>query len=116
MYFEDLDWSIRLQQAGYRLRLAAGARLYHRVAVSSGGLESPARRYHLARSGVIFWRSHQRLGNPIAIVLFRLGSAVKMMSRLVLRGQRAAAAAYWRGLVDGWRLSGRRDDAEQTQL
>ncbi len=31
-------------------------------------------------------------------------------------GQRAAAAAYWRGLVDGWRLSGRRDDAEQTQL
>lgn len=103
MYFEDLDWSIRLQQAGYRLRLAAGAHLYHRVAASSGGLESPARRYHLARSGVIFWRTHSRRGNPLAIALFRAASAVKMTAGLLLRGDTASAAAYWRGLRDGWR-------------
>lgn len=103
MYFEDLDWSIRLQRAGYRLRLAAGAHLYHRVATSSGGLESPARRYHLARSGMIFWRTHWREGNLAAILLFRLGSAVKMLGRLLLTGNFAAASAYVRGLRDGWR-------------
>lgn len=103
MYFEDLDWSIRLQRASYRLRLAAGAHLYHRVATSSGGLESPARRYHLARSGVIFWWTHRHEGNKMAIVLFRLGSAVKMLGRLVLTGNFATAAAYWRGLRDGRR-------------
>lgn len=106
MYFEDLDWSIRLQRAGYRLRLVAGARLSHRVAASSGGLESPTRRYHLARSGVIFWRTHASLGNPAAILLFRIASAVKMLLRLSLTGQFAVAAAYWRGLRDGWRESG----------
>ena len=106
MYFEDLDWSIRLQRAGYRLRLVAGAHLAHRVAASSGGLDSPFRRYHLARSGVIFWRTHAGAGSPAAILLFRLASAVKMLVRLALTGQRAAAAAYWRGLRDGWRESG----------
>lgn len=105
MYFEDLDWSIRLQQAGYRLRLVAGARLTHRVAASSGGLESPFRRYHLARSGVIFWRTYANLGNPAAILLFRVASAVKMLLRLTLSGQFAAAGSYWRGLRDGLRES-----------
>lgn len=105
MYFEDLDWSIRLRQAGYRLRLSAGAHLYHRVAASSGGLDSPPRRYHLARSGVIFWRSHLRQGNPAAILLFRLGSAIKMLFRLAVSGQWISASAYWRGLIDGWGAS-----------
>ena len=103
MYFEDLDWSIRLQQAGYRLRLAAGAHLYHRVAISSGGLESPLRRYHLARSGVLFWRTHWRQGNLAAIILLRVGSAIKMTARLLLSGNVSAAVAYWRGLRDGLR-------------
>lgn len=105
MYFEDLDWSLRLQQAGYRLRLAADAHLYHRVAASSGGLESPIRRYHLARSGAIFWRTHQRAGSPPAIFVFRAGSALKMLSRLIITGQFAVAAAYGRGLRDGLRES-----------
>ncbi len=105
MYFEDLDWSLRLQQSGYRLRLAADAHLYHRVAASSGGLESPFRRYHLARSGVIFWRTHRRVGNPPAILVFRAASALKMLSRLLMKGKFAVAAAYWRGLRDGLRQS-----------
>lgn len=101
MYFEDLDWSIRIRQGGYRLRVAAAAHLYHRVATSSGGLDSPTRRYHLARSGVIFWRTHRRAGSPLAILLFRAASAIKMTLRLMMTGQFASVPAYWRGLWDG---------------
>lgn len=104
MYFEDLDWSIRLRQAGYRLRLVAGAHLYHRVAQSSGDLDAPFRRYHLARSGVIFWRKHARTGNRPIIAAFRLGSAIKMQTRLLLSGHTEAATAYRRGLRDGLRV------------
>jgi GT2 family glycosyltransferase len=105
-YFEDLDWSIRLRQAGFRLRLAAAAHLLHRVAFSTGGEEdAPLRRYHLAHSSVIFWRRHARLGSPLLIVIFRVLSGVKMVTRLVLSGRWETASAYIRGLRDGWRDS-----------
>ena len=106
-YFEDLDWSIRLRQAGYRLRLAAPAHLLHRVGFSTGGeLDSPLRRYHVAKSGVIFWRRHARQGSPTLIIIFRFLSAINMVVRLLLTGRRDSASAYLRGLRDGWRESG----------
>jgi len=106
MYFEDLDWSIRWRQKGYRLRLVTNAHLYHRVAVSTGGEQDTSlRRYHLARSSVIFWRKHLISGNPLAIVLFRAGSSFKMIGRLLIKGKTNVASAYIRGLRDGWRVS-----------
>lgn len=105
MYYEDLDWSIRCRAAGYRLRLVADARVYHRVSASSGGAESPDKRYLLARSSVLFFRRHAALGQPMAIVLFRAGASMKMITSLLLRGQFRALLAYVRGLWDGWQLS-----------
>lgn len=106
-YFEDLDWSLRLRQAGLRLRLVAGAHLWHRVAASTGGEEdSPLRRYHLAHSSVIFWRRHAHLGSPLLIFGFRMLSGLKMVTRLLLTGRSKAATAYMCGLRDGWWDSG----------
>jgi GT2 family glycosyltransferase len=105
MYYEDLDWSIRFRQAGYRLRLVGKARLYHRVAVSTGGTDSPLHRFYLARSSILFFRRHAHLGSTIAIFFFRFGSALKMVARLCLTGRPKSAAAYLQGLRDGWRVS-----------
>jgi GT2 family glycosyltransferase len=105
MYYEDLDWSFRLRQAGYRLRLVAQAHLYHRVAVSSGGSYSPIRQYYLAQSSVIFFHRHAPKGRPFAIMLFRLGSALKTTFLLAARGQWQAAYAYLGGLYNGWRIA-----------
>jgi GT2 family glycosyltransferase len=106
MYFEDLDWSIRMRQAGYRLRLVSNAHLYHLVSVSTGGrADTPIRRYHLARSGIIFWRTHLRHGNPILIILFRIVSALKTIIRLTLSGKITVLRSFFRGLCDGWAAS-----------
>lgn len=105
-YFEDLDWSVRFTEAGYRLRLAPLAHVYHRVAVSTGGdVDSAQRRYYLAFGSVLFWKQHAHLGNPPAILGFRVLSAVKMVSRLILKGRWRTAGAYLDGLRDGWQSS-----------
>lgn len=104
MYYEDLDWSIRFRQAGYRLRLVAGAHLYHQVSLSSGGEDSPPHRYYLARSSILFFARHGRRGRLGAIILFRLVSGLKMISRLVLTGRWLSAKAYVRGLGEGWQF------------
>ena len=103
MYFEDLDWSLRMRQAGYRLRLVADASLYHLVSISTGGyVDTPIRRYHLARSGIIFWRTHLHRGDPTLIVLFRIASIVKTTIRLTLLGKITVLRSFLRGLRDGW--------------
>lgn len=105
MYYEDLDWSIRFRQAGYRLLWIGKAKLYHQESRSTGGTDSPLRRYYLARSSVIFFRRYAHLGQPIIIFCFRFGSAIKMVTRLLFKGKSASAVAYLRGLRDGWRLA-----------
>ncbi len=105
-YFEDLDWSLRFTEAGYRLRLVADAHVFHRVSTSTGGQDDSAlRRYYLAFGSVLFWKNNAYLGQPGVILAFRIISAVKMVSRLTLTGRWRVAIAYLRGLRDGWQAS-----------
>ncbi len=101
MYYEDLDWSIRFRQDDYRLRMVADACVYHRVSTSTGGTENPINRYYLARSSVLFFSSYAKMGKPISIIFYRLGSALKMIGKLLLGGQISGSQAYIRGLIDG---------------
>jgi GT2 family glycosyltransferase len=102
MYYEDLDWSIRLRQAGLRLRLVANAFLYHRVSFSTGGQNTPAQLYYQAKSSIIFFSQHAHEGSPFLILLFRLGSTCKRIGSLLWQRNMPALFAFLRGLRDGW--------------
>ena len=104
MYYEDLDWSIRLRQAGLRLRLVANAHVYHQVSFSSGGQSSPSQLYHQAKSSAIFFYLHAQEGQPLLILLFRSGSALKKIGRLLWQRQISTLLAYIKGLQDGWHI------------
>ena len=101
MYYEDLDFSVRAGAAGFRLLLVPQARLWHKVSISSGGSDSPAERYWMARSSVLFFAKHVRGVRWLAVGPYRTGSALKMTLRLALKGRGASIIAYWRGLGAG---------------
>lgn len=102
MYYEDLDWSIRLRKAGVRLRFVADAYLYHQVSFSSGGQSSPSQMYHQAKSSIIFFTQHAKQGNPFLIFLFRSGSVVRKIISLLWQNNLPTLLSYLRGLRDGW--------------
>jgi GT2 family glycosyltransferase len=102
MYYEDLDLCLRARAAGFRILLAPRAHMWHRVAVSSGGTDTPAERYWAARSSVQFFRKHVHGLRWLVVAPYRMGSAVKTTLRLLSRGRWEAAWAYIRGLWDGW--------------
>jgi len=106
MYYEDSDLCLRARAAGFRLILVPSAKMWHKVAVSSGGSDSPAERYQMARSSVLFFRKHARPWQWPFIVPYRTASAVKTVVRLLLRRRSDAARAYLRGLRDGLRYRG----------
>lgn len=103
LYYEDSDLCRRARLAGWRILVVPTAKVWHSVARSSGGSDSPDERYWMARSSVTFFRKHARGAQWLAIAPWRAASAIRTSLRLLSAGNRAACAAYWRGLRDGCR-------------
>jgi GT2 family glycosyltransferase len=101
MYYEDADLSWRAREAGFRLLLSPQAHVWHKVAGSSGGSDSPNERYWMARSSVLYFHKHIHGWRWLVVVPYRSASALKTVLRLLLRRRSAAARAYLRGLRDG---------------
>ncbi|MGD8738154.1 MAG: glycosyltransferase family 2 protein [Anaerolineae bacterium] len=104
MYYEDSDLCLRTKGAGFRILLVPTARMWHKVARSSGGSGSANERYWMGRSSILYFRKHARGVQWLAIGPWRLASALRTTLRLLRTGQREACSAYWRGLRDGLRV------------
>ncbi len=116
MYYEDLDWSIRMRQAGYRLRFVHNAHLFHRVSFSSGGMNSPIQRYHLAKSSILFFAKHIQKGKPWRIILFRFGSALLKTTQFILTNRWNTAKFHIKGLIDGIKIVFSKRAAKSTDV
>lgn len=101
MYYEDSDLCLRIRQAGYEIVTITTAKMWHKVAVSSGGADSPNERYWMARSSMLFFSKHGRFPQLIPIILWRLASAGRTSLRLLQYRNQPALRAYWRGLRHG---------------
>lgn len=102
LYYEDMDYCRRARLAGFRLRYAPQAKLWHVVSASSGGRDSPLERYWMAQSSGRYFRKHGRGWHMLLIIPFRLASALKMTLHLMIKLRGRALAAYWLGLLRGW--------------
>lgn len=101
---EDLDFSLRLQKAGYRALYAPRAVAYHAVSHTFGSGYSEEYARFKARHWITFLKRH---GNPIQKVGFYLLGApylvLKVMVREARRGNLAALRGIFRGVMDFFR-------------
>lgn len=102
IYYEDLDFCLRLRDAHIQLYSVPTAMMWHKVSASAGE-GSPLQKYHLARSSVRFYRKHTPAWLLPLIFLYRLGSALRTTGRALQHRRSDVVRAYWRGLRDGWR-------------
>lgn len=103
MYYEDSDYCLRAKRAGLRALVEPRALMYHKVATSSGGSDSPNERYQMARSSVQYFRKHTRWWQWLLVGPYRTASALRTLLRLSRTRRFGAASAYLRGLWDGAR-------------
>lgn len=101
---EDLDFSLRLQKAGYQALYVPRAVAYHAVSHSFGAgyLEEYAR--HKARHWMTFLRRHGTRAQRLGFFLFSAPLlALKIGVREAKRGNLAALRGLFRGVLDSLR-------------
>ena len=101
MYYEDLDYCLRVRKSNLKIKIIPEAKMWHQIASSSGGSDTPNERYWMARSSVRYFAKHA-IGVQIPYIFFwRTGSTLRTSFRLIRKHRWQSAKAYWRGLKDG---------------
>jgi GT2 family glycosyltransferase len=99
--FEDADFSLRARRAGWRIRYAHLAKLWHMVSTSTGGYV-PAKTFHSARSTALFVRRFGSPGQRLAARLMMALAVPVAFLRELPKGNQAAALAKIRGYREGF--------------
>lgn len=99
---EDVDWSLRVRAAGWRILLVPAARVAHRVAASQGGLRhTPTTAYYGTRNDLEMGRRHGSGRGWRATA--RQAGCLCVHLAAVRRAAAGARGACLRATMQGWR-------------
>lgn len=69
-YFEDVDWCVRAKAKGYKILYVPEAKMWHRVAASTGGNQNSLWFYLMGRGSVIFVKKYGTFLNWTKFAIF----------------------------------------------
>lgn len=102
VYLEDLDFSLRVHQAGFRVHYLAEASAFHRGGGTSDQVKAHRLKYSL-QSRIVYAAKHLSLGGLIAVAVSTI--AVEPAVRLLDQARRRSAGGVrdtWRGYTMVW--------------
>ncbi len=101
LYYEDADYCYRVRKSNLQILVVTKANAWHKVALSSGGRDSPKERYWMGRSSILYFSKHASIWKWFFIIPYRIGSASRTMIRLAINKQFASAYYHIKGIIDG---------------
>jgi GT2 family glycosyltransferase len=103
LYYEELDWSQRIKDAGFLIYYQPAAAILHKESVSVGA-HSPLKTYYLTRNRILFMRRHCSSFQLLIFSLFFAGCVVpKHVFSYAITGRLQHASAFVRGVC--WNLT-----------
>ncbi|MEO5577050.1 MAG: glycosyltransferase family 2 protein [Gaiellaceae bacterium] len=96
LYAEDLEWSLRIREAGFAIVYVPAARVRHHVSAASGGAGSPTTSYYETRNMLAVVERHR----PLPRGLTGIRRALVVVPRVLRAAGRPASA---RAALRGWR-------------
>lgn len=102
IYYEELDWSVRIREAGWRVLFVPGSVVFHKESMTTGK-KSPFKTYFMNRNRILFVRRHGRRRHRAFFTAWTLGAVLPThLGRHLREGRRDLATALVRGLRDGF--------------
>ncbi len=99
LYYEDTEYSFRLQKLGIKIYYCPAARLYHKVGASSKGADSPLCAYYIARNWLLCNRIHLGRRFPLFLGYYGINRLVCCVIWMI-QGKKTLVQATYRGILD----------------
>ncbi len=94
LYYEEMDWSKRIRDAGYKIFYVHNSIVYHKESVTTGK-NSPLKTYYLNRARIIYMRRHVTgIDFIIAFLYQNLIAIPKNLIVFLLKGKYSHFIAY----------------------
>lgn len=104
LYYEELDWSQRIAEAGFRIGYEPGCTVFHKESRTTGPA-GPLKTYYLTRNRMLFARRNRRGLVRVLSILYQTTVALpKSVAVSLLHGRADLAAAALRGARDYFRM------------
>lgn len=71
LYYEELDWSQRIREAGYTIWYESQSKIYHKESVATGKM-SPLKQYYMTRNRLYFVKRNIKGFNVILALIYQL--------------------------------------------
>lgn len=103
LFYEELDWSQRIKEAGYQIWYEPSAVVYHKegMSIHKG---TPLRNYYLVRGRLLYARRNYKGIERLLSCLYQAGTGLYKGCMAVLTGKRAMAVSFfwgvWKGCVE----------------
>lgn len=101
LYFEETDLALRASQKGYKNVHAPGAKIWHKVSKSGGGLSKTIGLYYITRNRWLFMKKWAKMSDYAFFVVYQAVGAVVFPIILSIYYNQNLFGAYYRGLIKG---------------
>ena len=102
-YVEDVDFCLRALHGGCPIYVTSKSVIYHKVGQATGGGYSPAGRFMIAESSVIFIRKHGDFFKRLKFILMFHAGIIVAFIREGFRGNQNAVMEKLKGYKSGWK-------------
>lgn len=105
LYYEEWDWSARIQKAGYRIYFQGNTVVYHKESMSVGKL-NPMKEYYLTRNRILYMRRNADKLQLLAFTaFFSCFTFPKTIFKYIMSGNIPFLRAFVRGVKDNFGMS-----------
>ena len=100
LYYEELDWSMMINHAGYEIWYEPASTIYHKESQSTGQ-NSPLRTYYITRNRLLLVkRNFVGVSKYIAYAYLQILVATRDIIKLLVKGRTDLIKATFKGLQD----------------
>lgn len=102
LYYEEWDWSTRIQKAGYKIYYQANAEIFHKESISVGK-DSPLKTYYLTRNRILYVRRNSSWFQLMVFYVFYYLLAIpKALITFIKKKEKLHLQMFIKGIV--WNL------------